>query len=120
MRLIDADLINNRLIEMCKPQYDKKRQFDLLTTLAIAEFIQNPQYVPTVDAVPVVRCKKKLMLEESTKERMHPNVYILYVNDEEGAEVVQGVFSEYEYAQSFADDHLDEWYRIEERTLNLG
>ena len=53
-------------------------------------------------------------------EKPYFNVYILYVNDEEGAEVVRGVFSEYEYAQDFADDHLEEWYRIEEKTLNVG
>lgn len=53
-------------------------------------------------------------------ERPYNNVYILYINDEEGAEIVRAVFSEYEYAQDFADNHLKEWYRIEERTMNLG
>ena len=52
------------------------------------------------------------------EERVLHNVYILYVNDDEGAEVVKGVFSEYGCAQSFADESLEEWYRIEERTLN--
>lgn len=53
-------------------------------------------------------------------ERPYSNVYILYINDDEGAEVVRAVFSEYDYAQSFADDNIKVWYRIEERTLNLG
>lgn len=51
MRLIDADEIKNRLLEMCKAEYDTKRQFDILTTLAIAEFIESSDNVPTIDPV---------------------------------------------------------------------
>lgn len=72
-----------------------------------------------------------LPTEEKSGYRMFPDyqaireyiansstVYILYVNDEEGNDVVEGVFSTYYNAQNFADDHLDEWYKIEKCTLD--
>lgn len=52
--------------------------------------------------------------------KSYDNVYVLWTEDECGEEYMCGIFSGHEKAQGFADDHIDGWYNIEEKTLDVG